>query len=219
MITPYGGSTPYKYFAVALLCFVTGYAVMTPLLPATIFLWLFGLFLVVFTLNFFRDPERKTTATANQIVSAADGKVVVVKSVATHPVFPDGAVQISVFMSPLNVHVNRNPITGKVVQCKYIEGLYLVAFDDASGEKNERTEILMENDNVKVFFKQISGYVARRIVCPLKAGDAVTVGERFGMIKFGSRVDMFLPKSVKVLVKEGDLATAGETVLAEVPQT
>ncbi|MBI3786863.1 MAG: phosphatidylserine decarboxylase family protein, partial [Ignavibacteriales bacterium] len=123
--------------------------------------------------------------------------------------------QISIFMSPLNVHVNRNPISGAVQHLRYVKGEYFAAFEDKASEKNEQMIIGIEGERGKVLFKQIAGFVARRIVCTLHVGDTVKAGERFGMIKFGSRVDVFVPTDAAVRVKAGDITVAGETVLAE----
>jgi phosphatidylserine decarboxylase len=119
-------------------------------------------------------------------------------------------------MSPLNVHVNRFPIDGTISYFKHIPGEFLVAFDDKSSTRNERTHIGVDNGKFKVFFKQIAGFVARRIVAPIAVGDKTIAGERFGMIKFGSRVDIFVPTRAEVKVKLGDIAVAGETVVAVV---
>jgi phosphatidylserine decarboxylase len=179
---------------------------------------LVGAFLVlfVFTLNFFRDPERTTPQGDDLIISPADGTVVVVRDVNETEYLKADAIQISIFMSPLNVHVNRYPITGTVRYFQHIPGEYLVAYEDKASLRNERTHIGIENDKLKVMFKQIAGFVARRIVAPIQPGDKAVAGERFGMIKFGSRVDVFIPKNTKVKVKLGDKTVAGETVLAVV---
>lgn len=214
-LTPYGYSTIGKMlilsFGILAISFI-------PNLPDVLILLLVvtALGLIIFTLQFFRDPERTTPSVPNIIVSPADGKVVLIKDVE-HEFFNGKAKMVSIFMSPINVHVNRNPISGTVTQFKHIEGQYIAAFDHDAGERNERTEIAIENDRVKVFFKQISGFVARRIVCDLKAGDKTRIGERFGMIKFGSRVDIFLSPMVELKVKVGDTATAGETIIATYP--
>jgi phosphatidylserine decarboxylase len=212
-ITPYGHSTFAKTFIAALILFGIGFIPGVPMW-AELSLTLLALFLIIFALQFFRDPERKTPAQPNIVVSPADGKVVLIKD-TTHPYFNGAAKMVCVFMSPVNVHVNRNPISGTVNHLKYIEGEYIAAFDHASGERNERTEIGIQGEKIKVLFKQISGFVARRIVYDLKENQPVVMGERFGMIKFGSRVDIFLPPNVTVKVKEGDIATAGETIVAE----
>jgi phosphatidylserine decarboxylase len=211
-LTPYGYGTIAKMFVVFFGILMVAYLIDLH----SVVIWLLvalALALIIFTLQFFRDPDRTPPNLPNVIVSPADGKVVLIKEVE-HDFFNGKAKMVSVFMSPLNVHVNRNPISGKVVHFKYIEGQYIAAFDHNAGERNERTEIGIENEKIKVFFKQISGFVARRIVCDIKEGDEIKLGERFGMIKFGSRVDMFLPINVEVKVKIGDVATAGETIIA-----
>jgi phosphatidylserine decarboxylase len=169
----------------------------------------------LFCLNFFRDPDRTTPKRDDVIVASADGEIVVVKDVKENQFIHDDATQISIFMSPLNVHVNRIPISGKVAMMKYIKGDYLVAWHEKADKRNERTEIGINSKNGKVMFTQIAGFVARRIVCPLREGDDVLMGNRFGMIKFGSRSDVYAPKNWKLEVKIGDKVTAGETILFE----
>jgi len=175
-------------------------------------------FLTVFTLNFFRDPDRTVNAggaaVESLVISPADGKVVLIKDVQEDEYLHCPAKMISIFMSPLNVHVNRNPVNGKVEYLKYIKGKFLVASDDKAASENERQNIGLNSNGKKVMFSQVTGFVARRIVCELKEGENVTMGTRFGMIKFGSRVDVYLPLSAKILVKEGDITTAGETIIA-----
>ncbi|MBI5473333.1 MAG: phosphatidylserine decarboxylase family protein [Ignavibacteriae bacterium] len=213
MITKYG----YDVFFIILAVVVVGlllswhYVEWKPLRFALIAI-LFVFFL--FTLNFFRDPERVTPQNDNYVISPADGTVVVVKEVFEDEFLKEPAVQISIFMSPLNVHVNRFPISGRVAYFKHIPGEYLVAYEEKSSLRNERTHIGVENARSKVFFKQIAGFVARRIVAPLVVGDSAVAGNRFGMIKFGSRVDLFVPSNVRVKVKVGDKTVAGETVVA-----
>ncbi len=169
----------------------------------------------LFTLNFFRDPERRTPAVSNAIISPADGKVISIK-VVNEPEFFEGDAQlISIFMSPLNVHVNRIPVTGIVQHTRYVKGEYFAAFEDKASEKNEQMIVGIESHYGKVLFKQIAGFIARRIVCELKIGDTVTVGHRFGMIKFGSRVDIFVPTTATIKVNIGDITKAGETIVAE----
>jgi len=175
---------------------------------------LFVLFLL-FTLYFFRDPDRSTPGGANLIIAPADGKVVLVQDVVDTEFVHGDARQVSIFMSPLNVHVNRFPISGTVGYFCYFPGEFLVAFDDKASLRNERTHIGVQNSSQRVLFKQIAGFVARRIVAELQVGDRVAAGQRFGMIKFGSRVDVIMPRSVTVKVGVGDRTVAGETVLAE----
>jgi len=168
-----------------------------------------------FTLNFFRDPERVSPNGDNIIISPADGKVISIKKVTENEFFKGEALQISIFMSPLNVHVNRIPVSGKVSHLRYVPGEFFAAFEDKASEKNEQTIIGLENNRGKVLFKQIAGFVARRIVCNLQVGDSVSAGARFGMIKFGSRVDVFMPPSSIPKVALDQTAVGGETILAE----
>ncbi len=182
----------------------------------TIFLWLF-------TLYFFRDPERKLPADLkeNQIISPGDGKIVVIEDVVNKGknIFEENEPlkQISIFLSPLNVHVNRIPMNGIVKFLKYVKGEYLVAFDHKSSERNERTEIGIENKltKEKILFKQIAGFVARRIVYEISEGNEVFAGERFGMIKFGSRIDILIKRDSRIFVNIGQKVTGGETIIAE----
>lgn len=170
--------------------------------------------LLLFTLNFFRDPERSIPSDDSVILAPADGKVILVQEVAENEYLKGGAIQVCIFMSPLDVHVNRYPISGTVGYFKYFPGEYLVAYDDKASLRNERTHIGIENGKCKVLMKQIAGFVARRIVAPVKVGDSATAGQRFGMIRFGSRVDVLMPKSVHLRVRVGDRTVAGETIIA-----
>lgn len=215
MITRYG----YDVVGVVILIVLTGsllswYFVNGIVVKALIIALLAAILL--FTLYFFRDPDRTTPVGDDLVVSPADGEVVLVKEVREDEFLKGEGVQVSIFMSPLNVHVNRFPISGKVGYFQHIPGEFLVAFDDKSSLRNERTQIGVENGKTRVFFKQIAGFVARRIVAELKVGDPAVAGERFGMIKFGSRVDVIVPKGSEVKVKVGDKTMAGETVLAVV---
>jgi phosphatidylserine decarboxylase len=164
-------------------------------------------------LNFFRDPERSTPREEGMIISPADGTVVLIREVEEPEYLCSRATQISIFMSPLNVHVNRFPISGKVGYFKHVEGAYMVAFHEKSSVLNERTLIGVEENSRRVLFKQIAGAVARRIVAEVQVGDEVRRGERFGMIKFGSRVDVLVPNDVALSVRLHDKVVAGETVL------
>ncbi len=175
------------------------------------------LLLLLFTLYFFRDPERKIPRGENLILSPADGKLVLISNLEQADYLGVPAVQLSIFLSPLNVHVNRVPWSGKVGYFRYIKGDFIVAYDHAASEKNERTEIGIERNGQRILFKQIVGSIARRIVCPLKVGDDLRAGERFGMIKFGSRMDIILPQGATVKVGEGEKVVGGETVIAVMP--
>ncbi len=176
---------------------------------------LIAVLLIIFTLNFFRDPDRTTPDKNNIVVSPADGRVLFVKDVIDDKFIKGKAKMVSIFMSPLNVHVNRIPISGKVEYLKYIQGDYIAAFEDKASERNERNEIGITSSVGKVLFIQIAGFVARRIICDLKVGDQVNIGNRFGMIKFGSRVDIIVPVQWQVKVNKDDKVTAGETILFE----
>ena len=213
MFTKYGYSTMgLAFFVVFILITVSIFAnnnfVRIPLI-------LISFFLAAFTLNFFRDPERTTPDKQKIVVSPADGRILFVKEVLDDKFIKGKGKLVSIFMSPLNVHVNRIPISGKVEYLKYVKGDYIAAFEDKASERNERTEIGITNPDGKVLFTQIAGFVARRIVCDLQAGDSVNIGNRFGMIKFGSRVDIIVPVEWQVKVKKDDNVTAGETILFE----
>lgn len=175
-----------------------------------------SLVVLVLVLQFFRNPKRTTKAGSNQIIAPADGKVVVIEEVEDEEFFKEKCLQVSIFMSPVNVHVNRYPISGIVKRVRYYEGLYLVAWHPKSSTANERSVILMETfKQQKVVVKQIAGAVARRIVYYCEEGDNAVQGAEFGFIKFGSRVDLLLPLGTKVLVNLDQKVTGGETILAE----
>lgn len=178
--------------------------------------------LVVFGLvvQFFRIPLRKLTLDERQIVAPADGTVVVIEETVEGEYFNTPRRQVSIFMSPLNVHVNLNPVTGTVRYFKYYPGKYLVAWHPKSSTENERTSIVIELANgMEVLLRQIAGAMARRIVWYVKEGQAVQQGAELGFIKFGSRVDMFLPLDAKIVVKMGEKTKGGVTVVAELPET
>ncbi len=217
MITKYGYDV---YFTIAAVCVVILVLAILFVEPKSLrySLIVVSLAFLGFTTNFFRDPERTTPKGENLIIAPADGRVIVLKRIHDDEFFHADVQQIGIFMSPLNVHVNRNPITGIVRHTRYVKGEYFAAFEDKSSERNEQMIVGIEGVNGKVMFKQIAGFIARRIVCQLKPGDAVNRGERFGMIKFGSRVDVFFPLSVNVRAQIGDITKAGETILGEYSQ-
>ena len=166
-------------------------------------------------LQFFRNPKRNTIQNPYQIIAPVDGKVVVIEEVLEKEFFNDKRKQVSIFMSPLNVHVTRYPISGKVIFSKYHPGKYLVAWHPKASEENERTTIVVENTTVgKILYRQIAGAVARRIVNYAAEDETVTQGEDAGFIKFGSRVDIFLPLDMKITVSLNDKPKGGETVIA-----
>ena len=170
---------------------------------------------LVLILQFFRNPDRQPLALENAVVSPVDGKVVIVKEVEEPEYFKGKRLQVSIFMSPLNVHVTRYPVSGKVVFSKYHPGKYLVAWHPKSSTLNERTTIVVDNPTYgEVLYRQIAGAVARRIVNYAEVGQAVTQGTDAGFIKFGSRVDVFLPIETPVLVKEGQFVKGGVALIA-----
>ncbi|MCF8296558.1 MAG: phosphatidylserine decarboxylase family protein [Saprospiraceae bacterium] len=184
----------------------------------SIFHYIFYLLILIFFILivcFFRVPDRKIILDENSVISSADGKVVVIEKVFEPEYFKDERIQVSVFMSPLNVHQNKYPVSGIVKYFKYHPGKYLVAFNPKSSTLNERTTIVVESDkNQVVLIRQIAGALARRIVCKVKEGDKAVQGEELGFIKFGSRVDLFLPLDVDVKVKLNQKVKGGKTVIA-----
>lgn len=213
MITKYGYGT---VGIIVVVCFILIAAAIFTNHPALKYgLTILSVLILAFTLYFFRDPDRIIPDGESIIVSPADGKVILIKEISGHQFVEGEAQQISIFMSPLNVHVNRIPIDGTVEYLKYIEGEYLMAFHDKADERNERSEIGIKSKHGKVFFTQVAGFIARRIIYNLEKGKQVKKGEKFGMIKFGSRVDVIVSNDWKIKVKEGDNVTAGETILYE----
>jgi phosphatidylserine decarboxylase len=174
----------------------------------------FALFVII--LQFFRSPRLAISKNETQVLCPADGKVVVIEETEETEFLKDKRIQVSVFMSPINVHVNRNPISGVVKYFKYHPGKYLVAWHPKSSSENERTTVVTENsEGTQVLFRQIAGALARRIVWYVKEGDVVEQGDQFGFIKFGSRVDIYLPLGTKINVGLGEVVKGGRTVLAE----
>lgn len=175
-----------------------------------------SLFLFVIVVQFFRKPTRTTIKNPKHVIAPADGKVVVIEEVVETEYFKGPRRQVSIFMSPLNVHINFNPISGIVSYAKYHAGKYLVAWHPKSSTENERTTIVVKHHNgTEVLFRQIAGALARRICWYVKEGQAVEQGSEFGFIKFGSRIDIFLPLDAKILVNIDDKPVGGETVIAE----
>lgn len=173
------------------------------------------LVLIALVLQFFRNPVRKISELNDNIVYApADGKVVVIEETEETEYLNERRIQVSIFMSPLNVHVNRNPVSGTVKYSKYHPGKYLVAWHPKSSTENERTTIVIDNGKHQILFRQIAGALARRIVNYLKEGDKVKQGEDMGFIKLGSRVDVFLPLDAKLNVKIDDVVKGNLTQLA-----
>lgn len=173
--------------------------------------------ILVLVLQFFRNPKRVTSLNEKHIISPVDGKVVIVEEVYEKEYFKDQRIQVSIFMSPLNVHVTRYAISGSVVFSKYHPGKYMVAWHPKSSELNERTTVVIENKSVgQILYRQIAGAVARRIVNYAKVGDQAVQGADAGFIKFGSRVDLFLPLGTKINVLKDQIVKGGVDCIAEV---
>jgi phosphatidylserine decarboxylase len=174
----------------------------------------FVLFIII--LQFFRSPNISVSQHDSHIVCPADGKVVVIEETDETEFLKDRRIQVSIFMSPINVHVNRYPLSGVVKFSKYHPGKFLVAWHPKSSTENERTTVVVENKNgVQVLFRQIAGALARRIVCYSKEGENVEQGSQFGFIKFGSRVDLFLPIGTEIKVNLNQVVKGGKTIIAE----
>lgn len=198
-----------------------GWPFIIPLAIVTALLFAFGwkntafvsLALTLFVLFFFRDPERPVAEGAGVVVSPADGRVIVVKDVYEPTYLKQEVKQISIFLSVFNVHVNRAPVEGTVEVVKYNPGKFHVASVDKASLDNEQTAMVIANGQRKILVKQVAGLIARRIVCYTKPGDAIKKGERYGLIRFGSRVDIFLPKDAELKVKVGDRVKGARDVI------
>jgi len=167
-------------------------------------------------LQFFRVPNLTVDKNANHVIAPADGKVVVIEETVEPEYLKSKRIQISIFMSPVNVHVNRTPVAGVISYFKYHAGKYLVAWHPKSSTENERTTVVMKMKNgTEILFRQIAGALARRIKCYIKEGQPLDQGDEFGFIKFGSRVDIYLPIGTNITVKIGDKTTGGKTVIAK----
>ncbi|GGH09704.1 hypothetical protein GCM10007352_15160 [Mucilaginibacter phyllosphaerae] len=183
-------------------------------------IYILSFLLFVTIVQFFRSPTLHISPNELEVLCPADGKVVVIEETDEPEFLKDRRIQLSVFMSPINVHVNRNPISGVVKYFKYHPGKYLVAWHPKSSTENERTTVVTENSNgTQILFRQIAGALARRIVWYVKEGDVVEQGQQFGFIKFGSRVDIFLPLGTKINVELNQVVKGGRTVLAELTNT
>ena len=216
----------YKSIAIAVLLFsiinVLSFYFLSyslPLISWLLFVITAGMLALV--ISFFRIPKRVHTTGENMIIAPADGKVVVIEETTENEYFKDRRLQVSIFMSVKNVHINRTPISGQVKYFKYHPGKYLLAWDPKSSTENERTTYVIEDedDNMEILMRQIAGTVARRIKFYVEEGDEVTQGAEFGFIKFGSRVDLFLPLDSKIEVNIGEKVKGGQTVIARVART
>lgn len=218
MLTKYGTNNIIIMIAVGIILIIAGILIHRAWL--TIIFEILGVILILFTLWFFRDPERKIPDFAikdhSVVLSPADGRIVEIVEEFESVYLHEKCIRISIFLSPLNVHVNRSPLTGKIEYFKYHSGDYFVAYHPKSSSENEQTHIGIANEYGKVFFKQIVGILARRLVWDIKEGDYLTVGQRFGMMKFGSRMDISVRTSSEISVKVGDKVVAGITQLAKI---
>jgi phosphatidylserine decarboxylase len=181
--------------------------ISTSLIAISILFWLF-------IVSFFRIPNRKLTIDENAVVSPCDGKVVVMEEVFDEEYFKAKVLQVSIFMSPANVHVNRNPISGEVLYSQYHKGKYLVAWNPKSSTENERHSVVLKKGEKSILVKQIAGAVAKRIVNYLKVGEKVSQSQELGFIKFGSRVDLLLPLGTKLNVSLNEVVQGGVTIIA-----
>ncbi|MCC6180480.1 MAG: phosphatidylserine decarboxylase family protein [Bacteroidia bacterium] len=180
------------------------------------FAYILSTFLLIVVLQFFRHPSRAHTINDNAIIAPADGKVVVIEETEETEFFKDKRIQVSIFMSPINVHVNRFPIAGDVTYAKYHPGKFLVASLPKASTENERTSVVVKHSNGKaVLFRQVAGALARRIVMYCKEGDKAAQCGEMGFIKFGSRVDLYLPLDAKLKVKMGEVVKGSQTIIAE----
>jgi len=177
-------------------------------------LTLLGIFVTLFVAFFFRNPKRKIPSFQNIILSPADGRIIHVGDCEEDRFLKERALKVSIFMSLFDVHINRAPASGKVLQRSYLPGQFLLANKEKSSLLNEQNAFILETeDRLKILLIQIAGFVARRIVCYAKAGDTLRMGEIFGMIRFGSRIDLYLPTNVKPIVKIGQHVKGGESII------
>jgi phosphatidylserine decarboxylase len=206
------------FFVILVLLLINSFAFefFDKLFEVRIGIFFLSLVAFIMVLQFFRNPNRSIEIDPSRVLSPADGKIVTIEEVTEDEFYHEKRIQISIFMSPLNVHLNRFPISGNVDYFKYHPGKYLVAWHPKSSQLNERTTVVIRNHTKSVLVRQIAGYVARRIVCYAKENMNAAQGEELGFIKFGSRVDVFLPLDSKLKVKLHQKVTGGKTVLAEI---
>ena len=209
----------YKSIAIGTIIFVAlnliSFYFLSPVSAALCWVIFFALlFVLLFLISFFRIPNRVLTINDGQVIAPADGKVVVIEETVDEEYFKTKRLQVSIFMSPANVHVNRNPISGQVVYNQYHKGKYLVAWHPKSSTENERHSVVIKKGSVEILVKQIAGALAKRIVNYLEVGDQVKQTEEMGFIKFGSRVDLLLPVGTRVNVELNQVVQGGVTVIA-----
>ncbi|MGA3083790.1 MAG: phosphatidylserine decarboxylase family protein [Thermodesulfobacteriota bacterium] len=180
--------------------------------------WGIWVLLTLFVISFFRDPERKSPQEEKAILAPADGRVLLIEDKEMAPFSTGGTIKVSIFMSVFNCHVNRIPVSGTIEKVFYRAGNFYSANQERASAQNEQNALLLRtNEGQEISVVQVAGLLARRIVCWVRSGDTVKRGERFGLIRFGSRVDLFLPSSVRILIHRGDKVKAGLTILGELP--
>lgn len=216
MVTPYGRDNAFLMLGVALSLLLLA---LTPVhIALRVAFGALGIVLTFFTLWFFRDSERPLTSEAinnpHTIVAPADGQVTEVTRIERHADFSGPVIQITIFLSPLNLHVNRYPASGTITAVRYFEGKYLMAFNPKASEENERSEFVMMTPGGQILFRQITGFLARRVVYDVCEGAVVSAGARFGMMKFGSRMDVLVPASAEICVSVGQNVVSARDVLA-----
>ncbi|MBF0542087.1 MAG: phosphatidylserine decarboxylase family protein [Nitrospirae bacterium] len=170
--------------------------------------------ILLFMIFFFRDPERNTPTDPNIIASPADGKIIKIEKMYEHEYLKKDVIKISIFMSPFNVHINRAPFNGIVVGVAHNKGGFFAAYKDDASIKNENIAMVIKTIKGDILVRQVAGFIARRAVCRVKPGDTLSTGDRYGLIKFSSRVDLYLPPSVETAVKLNDIVKSGETIIA-----
>lgn len=184
------------------------------------FIWIwaapFAFILTIFMVYFFRDPERKIPDKKGIFVAPADGKVILIRRVVEDKYLNKETMEVSIFMSPLDVHVNRSPCDGKVRSVVYSPGRFFSAYKHEASLKNENITMVLETEYGDIIVRQVAGFLARRAVCRVKEGEFLKRGDRFGIIKFSSRVDLYLPPNTLIMVEKGDKVRAGETIIGEV---
>jgi phosphatidylserine decarboxylase len=209
----------YKLIPISTIILAILYALLywlIPFEPIRYILAAAGIVMFILIVRFFRDPEFEIEINNNQIIAPADGKVVVIEKTVENEYLKDERIQVSIFMSPLNVHVNRSPIAGVISYFKHHPGKFLVAWHPKSSTDNERTSIgIKHSSGVEIMMRQGAGAVARRICFYSEEGKAVVQGEKFGFIRFGSRIDLYLPLDAEIKVKIDDISFGGKTVVAE----
>src|SRR5438270_11924245 len=194
-----------------------GGALLLALVSAAAFGWPAAILFVVlaaFFAFFFRDPERTSPAASDAVLSPADGRVLVAGPAVAGAAPPGEWLQASIFLSPIDVHVNRIPVSGRVAKVSFTPGRFLPAYQDEAANVNERSEIWIDHAGQMIVARQLVGILARRVVCRVQQNAEVRAGDRFGIMKFGSRMDVFLPRTAEIRVKVGDLVRGGETVIA-----